>query len=468
MGVVATGLKAALLLVAALAGTATLAFVRSGPSPTATPSAYPAPKPFPPLLGFVGKGGAGEVARIDPDTLRPRRGKRVGVGSKACAPSSGGEACWFIPAWSFAPQRPLLALAHHRHGGSRSVRIVNVRRMRVSADVPLAGGAVGLLAWLVPERLLAVHEICCEERQRLVAIDLAERRVVVRRPLGGSVQRAARSPRGLVLLVAPAKEIGPARLVVADPHGAVRSVRLERMRAGVKLLPGPRHEVEQSIPGLAVDPSGRRAFVVGPDLVGEVDLSNLTVTYHEPEPSASALSRLLDWLDPPAHAKVVSGSTRSARWLGGGLLAVTGTDEDLVEVPAGREQIRIQAAGLSLVDTRNWSIRTIDPGAAEVRVAGDLVLATGSSFDPAARKGESIGLVAYGLDGRRRFQLFDDREVWVRQIYAGRAYVDVSLFKPPWLAQRVVALDAGRVIRRERAGPHPWLLLEVASGRWDG
>jgi hypothetical protein len=327
---------------------------------------------------------------------------------------------------------------------------------------------VGQLAWLLPERVLAVQEICCEERQRLVAVDLDERRVATRRPLGGSVQRVARTPRELVLLVAPAKDIGHARLAVADGNGAVRFARLERMRAGVKLLPGPGHRVEQSIPGLAVDPKSRRAFVVGPDLVAEVDLRNLAVTYHQPTPKASALSRLLEWIDPPAYAKAVNGSTRSARWLGGGLVAVTGTDEDLVEGQRGDEQVRMRAAGLRLVDTRDWSVRTIDPGAAEVHVVGDLLLATGSSFDPATGKGESIGLVAYGFDGGRRFGLFDDREVWVRQVYAGRAYLDVPLMRSPWSALRVVDLDAGRATRRRPAGPLPWLLLDAMSGRWDG
>jgi hypothetical protein len=467
MGVVATGLKAALLLVAALAGTATLGLIRSGSGPSAPP-AVRAGAPYPPLLGIVGKGRARELARIDPDTLKPHRGRRVDVGSQACAPSSGGQACWFVPAWSFAPNRPLLAVARHQHGISRSLRIVDVPRMRVSADVPLAGGAVGALAWLAPERLLAVQEICCAQRQRLVVVDLAGHRVAGRRPLAGTVQRVARTPRDLVLLVAPANEIGPARLAVADGSGAVRFVRLERMRAGVKLLPGPGYPIEQSIPGLAVDPRGRRAVVVGPDLVAEVELANLAVTYHEPTPETSALSRLLDWLDPPAQAKAVSGSTRSARWLGPGLLAVTGTDEDLVEVPRGEDQVRMRAAGLSLVDTRDWSTRTIDPDAAEAHVAGKLLLATGASFDPATRKGDAIGLVAYGLDGRRRFRLFDSREAWVRQVYAGRAYVDIPLFKPPWSTVRVVDLDKGRTVRRARAGPLPWLLLEVASGRWEG
>jgi hypothetical protein len=485
MSVMASGLKAALLLVTAVAGVAAVESIRSESTP-AVPSVSAPTAPYPPLLGFVSQGGRAELVRVDPDTLRPRRGRRVGAGSEACAPSSGGQACWMVPAWSFAPDQPLLALARHRGGMARSVRVVDIGRMRVTEDVPLAGGAIGLLAWLAPGRVLAVQEVCCQERQRLVAVDLprarvvrtqggatrvdfdnATHRVAARRPLGGSVQRAAQTRRELVLLVAPAQEIGPARLAVADAAGAIRSVRLERIRAGVKRLPGGDYRVEQSIPGLAVDPRGRRAFVVAPELVAEVDLADLAVTYRQPQPARSVLSRLFGWLDPPAHAKGASGPTRTAHWLGGGRLAVSGSDEDLVENARGQQQNRIRAAGLSLVDTRNWSVRRIDEGATEVQVGGDLLLATGSSFDPATGDGKSIGLAAYGLDGRKRFHVFDGREVWVRHVYAGRAYVVIPLMKPPWSALRVVDLDTGRA-RTERARPLPWLLLDAASGRWDG
>ena len=459
---------AALIAVALVVAGAALGLTRSESSPSALPSAYAPAEPFPPLLGIVGKGQGQELARIDPGTLRPRRGRRVRVGSGGCAPSSGGQACWSLPPWSFAPHRSLLALAPHEHGVLRSLRIVDVRRMRVAGEVPLGGGAAGQLAWLAPARVLMVQEICCEERQRLVAVDLARRRVAARRSLGGSVQRVGRTPRELVLLVSPAGEVGPARLVVADRRGAVRSVRLDRIAAGVRLLPGGDFRVEKSVPGLAVDPKGRRAFVVSPGLVAEVDLVSLAVSYHEPKPSTSALSRLLDWLDPPAYAKGASGPTRSAVWLGGGLLAVAGTDEDFVEDARGEQQNRIRAAGLSLIDTRSWSVRTIDDGATDVHVAGDLLLATGSSFDPATGDGESIGLTAYGLDGRRRFALFEGREVWVRHVHGGRAYIDLPLQRPPWSSLRVVDIDAGRAVHAKRSGPLPWLLLETASGRWDG
>jgi hypothetical protein len=93
-------------------------------------------------------------------------------------------------------------------------------------------------------------------------------------------------------------------------------------------------------------------------------------------------------------AKGASGHTRSSRWLGDGLPALAGSDEDFVDDPRDDEQSRIRAAGLSLIDTRNWSVRTIDRDATEVRVEGDLLLATGSSWDPSTRKEDAIGLAA--------------------------------------------------------------------------
>lgn len=47
--------------------------------------------------------------------------------------------------------------------------------------------------------------------------------------LRGTVQRVGRTPRELVLLVSSTKEIGPARLAVADDRSALRFVGLERM-----------------------------------------------------------------------------------------------------------------------------------------------------------------------------------------------------------------------------------------------
>jgi hypothetical protein len=196
------------------------------------------------------------------------------------------------------------------------------------------------------------------------------------------------------------------------------------------------------VPGLAIDRDGRRAFVVAPGLVAEVDLRTLAVSYHSLRPARSLLGRVRRWLDPEAQAKDVSGPVRSAQWLGDGRLAVTGADED------GR---RVRAAGLALVDTRGWSARTIDPSASDVRVADGLLLAGGGT----------LGLAAYAFDGSEAFHLFAGRQAWVSQVHAGRAYVGVGGED----AVRVVDLATGREIGR-RSAP-PWLVTAAPTSWWE-
>jgi hypothetical protein len=169
----------------------------SGSSPAVPPASstaeFSTSAPLTPLLGIAGERQRQQPARIDPGTLR--RGRRINVGSEGCASSAGGSACWGIPPWSFSRDRRRLALARHDRGAPRSLRMVDVRRMRVTGDVPVTGGAVGLLAWLAPERVLMIQDVCCDERQQVVAVDVAEGRAVARRPLRGTVGGRGRTPR---------------------------------------------------------------------------------------------------------------------------------------------------------------------------------------------------------------------------------------------------------------------------------
>jgi hypothetical protein len=383
-----------------------------------------------PLLGIVGEQQSRTLVHVDPQELRAVPGRSVDVGSGGCAPRTGGEACWSIPPWTFSPERAVLAVARNEHAATRSLRLVDVRSMRVRADIRIPGVPVGGLAWLAGGHLLAVQEVCCSERQRIVAVDLSRRRVTAQQSLEGSVLRLARTPRELVALVAPAGAVGAARLAVADGRGAVRFARLERIAAGSKLLEGNGHRVDYRRPGLAVDPVGRRAYVVGASLIAEIHLRSLAVSYHS-----------LRLRAPAARAKEGSGAARVARWLGGGLLAVSGADE---------EARVVRPAGLLLVDTRDWTVRTIDAGARSVVVAGELLLATGAS-----------GLAGYAFDGAKRFQLFAGEEAWVAQVHDGVAYVGVDQ-RP----LQIVDLSTGRVIG-ERTGSLPWLVIAPASGWWD-
>ncbi len=390
------------------------------------------------LVGFIDA----RLVRVDPETLRPRPGKQIAVGSGGCASRSGGSACWSNPPWTVSPDGQQLLLARN---DLAALQIVDARRMRVTAKLSFNAGSLGSLAWLERGRALALEEICCRERQRLVAVDLAAGRVIVRRALGGSILQLARTDRELVLLLAPAQEIGVARLAVADALGTVRSIRLERIVAGSKVLgTGSQHRVDARMPGLAVDSEGRRAFVIAKGIAAEVDLRTLAVSYHSLEGTPSLLSRLWNWLEPAAAAKQVSGYHRQGRWLGADLIAVSGADTT---------DGRYQPTGLLVIDTRAWTVRTIDRGAIGFALAGDLLLTTGSG----------IGLTAYGLDGRLRFRLFEGREVWLDEAYGGRAFVGFS--GQPLDPLQIVDLASGRVVGTSEQ-PLPTLLLGSGSGWW--
>jgi hypothetical protein len=397
------------------------------------------------LLGFANA----TLVRIDPQSLQPLPGRGIRVGSGGCAPRLGGTACWTLPPWTISPDGQRLAIARN---ATSSLQLVDVDRMRVTATVRLNGGAIGALAWLVPGRVVAVQELS-GERQRLLTIDLVKQRVTARRALGGSVQQLARTTEELVLLLAPPETIGPARIAIADRGGAVRVVRLDRILAGSKLLgTGSEHEVESQLPGLAVDPHSRRAFVVDQHAAAEIDLESGTVSYHTLVRRASLLSRLWNWLLPAAAAKQASGYGREARWLDGNLLAMSGSDT---------EQGQMQPAGLLVVDTRDWSVRSIDPGATGFHVAGDVLLAVGGSWDAATERPTGIGLAAYDFDGRKQFHLFDGQLAWLAQLYGGRAYVGISGQE----TLRIVELATGTVLAT-RQQPLPWLLLGGGAGWW--
>jgi hypothetical protein len=415
-----------------------------------------AAQPASALLGFVAAHGSSPIGgqqsmaleRFDPTTLRKLAGTRIDVGSGGCAPRQGGEACWGTPAWAYSPDHTMLALARNDELGAHSLRIVDTEHMGVAADIPLTGGAVGGLAWLTRGRVLALQEVCCSERQRVVVVDLAHRRVQARHDLGGSIVRVARTSGDLVLLLAPAQAIGTARLAVVDGRGVVRSVPLPGILAGTKLLSSATYRTAIQLPGLAVDPSDRVAFVVGPSLVAEVRLGSLSVSYHPSRPTA-------------AVAKGSSGAVRTAAWMGGGLLAVTGERDSF---DTTRNSQAIEPAGLIRLDTRTWTARTLDPSATAVVIWRDLLLATGTSLDSTTGAQRGIGLAAYGSDGGLRFQLFAGELVWPAAIYRGLAYIDVS--EPSGRqASQAVDLVSGQVVG---ARPHglPDLLLGTAAGWW--
>jgi hypothetical protein len=396
----ATALALALLATTAVA-------VPAGPGPAEAAGPRYGAEPARPLLGVVGPpaGGASALVRLDPWTLRALPGPRLRLPSR-------------VASHSWSPDRSLLALGDADDDVVHLVDPVAMRRLGgirigIVARAPLA------LAWLSPRRLAVVAGVS-DDGSHLVLVDPLARRVLSRRQLAPADLAAAAAGRWLVLLGSPLERIGPARLLVMDDRGVVRSVELPGVLAGFQPPP------DWDVPGaygvgrtaaLAADPAGGRAFVLAAGSpVAEVDLTSLRVTGHGLRQPLPLLRRLAHWLVPPVQAKLGAGSQRAACWLGEGRLALWGGEVRVLGDSPAELRAEDRPLGLSLVDTRDWTVRPL-PAFAGLDVVGlgrhgDRLYAEvewddGSfarvvaSLDGDARSGFSRGFLPYLVgDGR--------------------------------------------------------------------
>ena len=365
------------------------------------------------VSALVSSGVTSEVVRLDARTLAVRPG-RVFVGKHD------------FP-WSRSPDGSRVVLGSGRAPGLRFVRL---RPLRLERSIPV-DGFVSVVAWVAPGRVLVVTAgRCCPAPLQALVVDPG-RGILGSRAIGrGGVLDAERTARGLSLLVGAEGSMRPARLVVLDAEGPVRSRELLPIRAGSRQLK-PRL-VEYRTPGLAVDREAGRAYVVGggPKVVAEVDLRSLAVEYHR------LVSR-------EQQGRVDGGNSigvlRRALWLDGRLF-VTGYD-DRVE----RGNATSEAAGLILVDPGDWSIRTLDPTVRAASRAGDLVV--GWAGDDA--------LVAFAAGGGERLRVARTPAgggVQVRWPYAYRGLDDG--YRPH--RADVIDLRTGRLTRARVPG---WVAL---------
>jgi hypothetical protein len=319
--------------------------------------------------------------------------------------------------------------------GRSQLSLVDLRRMRRTARVELrARGLVSQILWHEPGRLV----VLLDDPPRAVAVSTRPLRAISVRRLPGRVVATDERAGRLVLVLAPARALGPSRLAVVDSGGRARTVALREVVSGWAPVAraGDAHGTRQRIPGLAVSPDGERAVVVpAGGRVADVDLHSLRVSYHDLSEPVSFSRRLSDWLEPEAQAKTVEGPDRFARWVGRDHVAVTGMS--YLRSGGGSR------AGLRLIDTGDWSVRTLATQAAGMVVVRDLVVAYSWAYD---RRKRGIGLRVYRPDGDERFHLFRNRSVdWVEAAFP-YAYV------PSGGGARfdVVDLRSGRVVARTR------------------
>jgi hypothetical protein len=408
-----------------------------------------------PVLGISYRAPGGTLAWFRPLTLRKLPGRR--------APLAG-----HLGSWAFSADRSVLAIGSCGTDGfdeRAGIRFVNARTMRVLGDVRLStyASCASSVAWLRPDRLLVVVRTAWAQEAEVVVLDPIVRRVVRRTALPWAPWSTAQTHDELVLLLATTGAIDAARVAVVDPEGSLRTSAVGRVRAGsVVLETGADYRQRIVSPGLAVDPGARRVFLVpaaGP--VAELDLRALDVSYHELD-EPSLVQRLLGWLTPSAQAKLLEGTMRQARWLGDGVIAVSGMDSSTALDGQGERVPVGSPAGLSLIDTRSWRTRTLDVDASEFAAAPGLVVVQGGRWNFRRERGTGLGLVAFGIDGRERWRIDPGEYRWIEPV-SSLGYV--------WVAdgrRAVVDLATGSVLRSlrrdEQVDPWPQLLAAQSAG----
>ncbi|MBD0329056.1 MAG: hypothetical protein ICV64_03020 [Thermoleophilia bacterium] len=377
------------------------------------------------LFGFVWPpGGVGELelAKLDPQTLAPR--------SQRLTLSAQGAVT------ELSPDANKLAIATH---DPPSIAFVHLQSMRLLGDVDLGvPGYVSRLAWARSGTLFAAVG-----QSTIALIDPEARQVLETRQVDGSLLGDIQPIAGGALaLVAPTEGIGPLKAVVFGEKGT-SSQELGGIVGGSTTKQGDDEadfRATENIPALAVDPDGQRALVVpAGDEVAEIDLASMRVTFHSLSRPVSLLERLHNWLEPKAQAKLIEGPVRHAIWLRSGLVAVSGADHTISN---DQREVVMDPAGLSLIDTRSWSVRAINEGIDGVRLSADYLVAS----EPwCAGSRQSYGLVAYGLNGNEFARICRDEGFDAQLIgkYGFLGFDDNTKFE-------VVELETGKTVARPR------------------
>jgi hypothetical protein len=292
--------------------------------------------------------------------------------------------------WSFSPDGSHVALGMGGAGATcgRGICIVDVRSMTIAAHIP-ATTAVEAVAWLRPRRIVGVLQT-----GGIRVGDPVTGAVLQRRPFPYDTYypATARTSAGFAVMF----DSIPARLMLVDARGELRSTALNGIGRNA---------------GLAADRRAGRAFVVGAGRrVAVVDLRTMTARYRR--------------VRVPRMTR-----SREALWLGGGLLALWGGS----------------GAGVHVVDTRTWSVRTVSRAATGARgAAGRLLVYSERGI---GRAGSGIGLRVFTRDGRTLVRhLFGTRKLSV-ETAGGRAYVTGRASRGRRAAWTVDA-SSGEVIRR--------------------
>jgi hypothetical protein len=376
-------------------------------------AAAPSAAAEPPLLRLIDGRESDRIVRVSPRTLEP-----------VSRPIETFRRGW---SRAFSPDGRFLAYA----ASSRPARIHLIDVLRWRSVRILRRGDIGTLTWARDDRLIEAGasevRVLDVPSGRLVARHIFQRFWVDIEPI----------PNGVALVTRGRRQVGPAVLVLVDGDGGLKQIRLDRIE--------PEGNRRVSLrPGLAVDPTGGKAYVVAArePLVAEVDLQSGAVSYHTFGASSAKGAEEAWW--------------RDAQWTAEGQLAITGE-----RMPPPREDGRPAAGpipyGLRLVNPQDWSVQTASRRTNVFYPAGDCLLAHGTKWNTGWRKSTSTGLLAFDLGGRPAFDRFAGKDVAVMGHHRRYAYVWVR----PDRMLHVIDLRSGRTVYTRPTPPArlPTLLI---------
>jgi hypothetical protein len=179
---------------------------------------------------------------------------------------------------------------------------------------------------------------------------------------------------------------------------------------------------------LAVSPDGSRAFVASPGQLAAIDLRTFGVSYHR----LGAARRL---------QKGASEGKFRAVLVAGDRLLVTGSDYTTSVNSEGIPREEPHPVGLQLVDTRDWSVKTIDPATSAAVVSSNAIFATSVAWNPKLSRTVGGGATIYDLSGAKRAHIFKGQEIYAVAL-GSRAFVSRD-------GQRytIVSTTTGRIVR---------------------
>ena len=85
---------------------------------------------------------------------------------------------------------------------------------------------------------------------------------------------------------------------------------------------------------------------------------------------------------------------------------MTGVDYQASSDSRGQQQELDEPAGLKLIDTRTWSVRTLDHTTSSISISVGVLFAFGTSWDSRSSKLSGSGLTAYDTNGHELYHRY--------------------------------------------------------------